>query len=94
MYNQLTPGQEERLSLLKQQAQKIIETVDNIGQFGYNTFTPYMSGPDNRGKLEAALGDLNAVIVEMVKQMDIDDSEILAHAYRRQQRIEEVRAHH
>lgn len=91
MYNQLTPEQVERLDLLKKQADALTLIVGNIQRYGYSAYTPYMSGPDNRGKLEAVLGDLNAIVVQLARANDIDDGEVLAHMARRTSRIEDLR---
>lgn len=71
-FNNLTPAEDERLTLLIEECAKVIQAASKIQRHGYTLKHPATTdGPDNRAMLEAEMGDMQAVARLMIKAGDI-----------------------
>lgn len=70
-FNRLTPAQAERLAILAEEAGEVVQAVGKILRHGYGSHHPDNAAVDNRDHLEHELGDLTAVIHDMVERGDL-----------------------
>ena len=70
-FNQLTPAQAERLAILAEEAGEIVQAVGKILRHGYDNYNPANRDINNRLALCHEIGDLQAVVEDMVKHGDV-----------------------
>lgn len=80
-FNNLSPAQTERLSILSEELGEAVQAVGKILRHGYNSANPVkytllstgalVENLDNREQLEVELGDVLFAIQQMVKADDI-----------------------
>lgn len=85
-FNRLTPAEDERLTLIAEEAAEVIQAVAKIQRHGYESCHP-SGGPTNRHMLEIELGDLHAVVRMAVDAEDLDALEIDMAAKRKAAKI-------
>ena len=93
-YNELTPGEAERLAILAEECGEIVRAVGKILRHGYESYHP--GTPDhegNRRELEKEIGDLSGIVSMMVRAGDIDGDVISKQAGLKHARIMQY-AHH
>lgn len=88
-FNQLTPAQAERLAILAEEAGEIVQAVGKILRHGYASYHPNDDRVDNRDMLSREIGDITAVIHDMVVQEDLRLSVI---NHQRDTKLERLRA--
>ena len=72
-FNDLTPAETERLSLLAEEAGEVVQAIGKILRHGYESFNP--NDPSkivNRQTLERELGDMAAAIHLMTTSRDLN----------------------
>lgn len=74
-FNQLTPAQHERLSVLFEEASKVIQIVGKIMRHGFDRCHPD-GGPTNRRLLEKELGHLKLAEIMLANSGDISKGAI------------------
>ncbi len=74
-YNQLNPGEQERLAKLAEECAEVIQVIGKILCHGYSSIYPE-SGPTNRMRLEEELGHLKAWEYLICKAGDISQKAI------------------
>lgn len=74
-FNELSPAEDERLTLLMEECAEVIQAIGKIKRHGYNSTHP-SGGPDNRENLEMELGDVMHIIDRMTRRADIKRSHI------------------
>lgn len=80
-FNQLTPGQAERLACLAEEAGEIVQAVGKILRHGYDSYNPYdPAQTTNRTNLEKEIGDLTDRIHVMVSCGDLQEMSIQKYA--------------
>lgn len=71
-FNELTPAQTERLSLLMEEMGESIQIIGKILRHGYESCNPITHGPTNRQLLERELGDVLAAMEFMDDESDFN----------------------
>lgn len=74
-FNQLTPGEAERLALLAEELGESIQAIGKILRHGYESRHPD-GGPTNRQSLEIELGDVKHAINRICESGDLSASNI------------------
>ena len=93
-FNQLTPAQTERLSLLAEDCGEIIEVVGKILRHGYDSYHPKdKDKTTNRELLERELGDLSLVMTLLTLGDDIDYENVDDYAEDKAERIDKYLHH-
>lgn len=85
-FNELSPAEDERLTLLMEECAEVIQAIGKIKRHGYKSFHP-SGGPDNRENLEMELGDVMHIIDRMVRARDISRDSITAYKNAKADRI-------
>lgn len=78
-FNELTPGQDERLALLAEECAEVIQVVAKIQRHGYLSHDPTSQAlypSSNRDLLEREIGDVMAAIRILGDAMDITESHL------------------
>lgn len=75
-YNQLTPGEAERLAWLLEELGEVQQIVGKILRHGYESRWPPETGHTNREKLHRELRDVIFVLELMYMERDIDVDKI------------------
>lgn len=76
-FNQLTPAEHERLSILVEECGEVIQVAGKILRHGFDSFNPLESNaPTNRQLLEKELGDVEAIKRRMFEAEDISKETI------------------
>lgn len=71
-FNQLSPAEAERLTIVAEECGEVVQAVGKILRHGYGSVHPNdIDGPNNRERLERELGDLRAVIQMMLDAGDV-----------------------
>lgn len=70
-HNGLTDAEDERLTILAEEASEVIQVIQKIKRFGYNSKHP-TSGVSNKQLLETELGDLDSILRRMALETDVD----------------------
>ena len=95
-FNELTPGELERLAILGEECGEIVRMVGKILRHGYQSYNPDQPGHEgNRRELEKEIGDLMGIIVMMgsAGAKDIDTNFITSRVNPKIERIMQY-AHH
>jgi len=74
-FNDLTPGQCERLALLLEEMGEAQQIIGKTLRHGYDSEHPD-GGPTNRRLLEKEIGDVIATVDMLVEADDLDDDRI------------------
>jgi NTP pyrophosphatase (non-canonical NTP hydrolase) len=74
-FNNLTPAEHERLSILFEEAGEVIQVVGKIMRHGFESCHPD-GGPTNRELLEKELGDFKLAEIMMAHAGDVCKEEI------------------
>ena len=85
-FNQLTPSEHERLSILFEEASEVIQVVRKIMRHGFDCTHPD-GGPTNRELLEKELGDFKLAEIMMSESGDICREEIMKAVHQKNSRI-------
>lgn len=82
-FNNLTPAEHERLSILVEEMAEVIGVAGKILRFGWSP-TDYSVQPhvayDNRRDLEKEIGDVRAALRRMLESGDVSEEMIQARA--------------
>jgi NTP pyrophosphatase (non-canonical NTP hydrolase) len=78
-FNQLTPAQAERLSLVAEECAEVIQAITKIQRHGYHSKHP-KGGPNNRRSLEKELGQLQLAVSLMCRNEDVS-THLIGDAY-------------
>ena len=70
-FNNLTPGEAERLALLAEECAEVIQAIAKIQRHGYTSHHPNDPSTDNREALEREMGDVLAAIQIMKEAQDV-----------------------
>lgn len=72
--NNLTPAEDERLSLLLEECGEVIQAIGKIMRHGYESHDPTSASvsPSNRESLEKELGDVKYAINRMALAGDVN----------------------
>lgn len=77
-FNQLTPAEDERLSILAEECGEVIVAIMKIKRHGYASFDPtVVEGPSNRTALECEIGHLRNALRMLINAGDINEAEIV-----------------
>lgn len=72
-FNNLTPAELERLSILAEECGEVIKEVNKIIRHGYEDYSPFDdTKTPNREKLENEIGDLTFIVNFMNERKDIN----------------------
>lgn len=74
-FNGLTPGEQERLSILLEEHAEVIQIIGKIQRFGYDSINPE-TGETNRQMLERELGDSDYAKNLMLMYKDLSQTAI------------------
>jgi len=85
-FNQLTPAEVERLTLLAEECAEVIQAVGKIMRHGYESRYPE-DGPTNRERLESELGDIDCAKALLVSYRDLNPSVILAASLKKREKL-------
>jgi hypothetical protein len=69
-YNNLTPAEDERLTILIEECGEVIQAACKIQRHGY--VGRYETGEGNRFALECELGDVRHILDRMLAAGDVD----------------------
>ena len=72
-FNDLTPGQAERLALLLEEMGEAQQIIGKILRHGYDSWNPDDDNVSNRGLLEKEIGDILAALDMLVSSKDLND---------------------
>ena len=75
-YNGLTPREAEFLAILAEECGEVIQAVDKILRHGYDTTYPSGAISTNRDDLEREVADIQAIVVLMGEECDLDTNVI------------------
>jgi NTP pyrophosphatase (non-canonical NTP hydrolase) len=76
-FNQLTPAETERLSLLAEEMGEVIQVIGKILRHGYESSNPLKENSQiNRRILEKEIGDVELIIYMMAEAHDIDRNDV------------------
>lgn len=79
-FNQLTPAEDERLSLLVEECGEVLQIIGKIKRHGYESYNPFDENKTtNRKLLEKELGDLMFSINLLWNRGDVDALEVNKH---------------
>ena len=73
-FNNLTPAEAERLSMLAEEAGEVIQIIGKILRHGYESYHPANPEITNRELLAKEFGDFSSVADNMVEMDDIPQS--------------------
>lgn len=74
-FNNLTPAEHERLSLLVEECSEVIQAAGKILRHGYESKDPTDdNAPTNRSNLERELGDVSLILRIMVREGDVNST--------------------
>ena len=81
-FNNLTPAQDELLTLLAEECAEVIQAICKIQRHGYESFDPTDTGdaPTNRRTLTKEMGDVKAAMSILCGSGDIDLGVVHNHA--------------
>lgn len=72
-FNELTPGQAERLALLLEELGEAQQAIGKILRHGYSSTNPIVpDSPDNRAQLTKELGDVQCAIKLLCSAGDLE----------------------
>lgn len=76
-FNQLTPGEDERLSILAEECAEVIMAIMKIKRHGYQSKNPlYPNPPTNRETLEKEIGHVRHAIGMLLTAGDVNHNDI------------------
>lgn len=78
-YNDLTPGEQERLVLLLEEMGEAQQAIGKILRHGYESRHP-QGGESNREMLERELGDVRHCMIRLCNAGDLSKKAVHAHA--------------
>ncbi len=80
-FNQLTPAELERLTILSEECAEVIQIVSKIQRHGYASVHPTdPDGPTNRMMLEKEIGDVLYMISFMEASHDVNHMTVDLHS--------------
>lgn len=85
-FNELLPGEAERLAILSEEAGEVVQAIGKILRHGYESEPPG-GGLANREYLEREVGDLLGVLDLMVERGDLNDLSIAKYRREKQPRM-------
>lgn len=93
-FNELSPGELERLALLAEECAEVIQVVGKILRHGYTSTHPNdPDGENNRELLEEELGHVQAAQSLMIDKDDLSESSIKAHHKLKRAKVNEYLHH-
>jgi NTP pyrophosphatase (non-canonical NTP hydrolase) len=76
-FNCLTAAEDERLTILSEEASEVIKAIAKIQRHGYESYNPNRpQDGNNREQLEQEIGDLSVAIKMMIHCSDIQAKKI------------------
>ena len=85
-FNQLTPAEVERLTLLAEECAEVIRAVGKILRHGYGSRYPE-DGPTNRERLESELGDVDCARALLVLSGDVRMAAIVSAYLKKREKV-------
>lgn len=80
-FNNLTPAEDERLTLLTEECAEVIIAIAKIQRHGYESFDPTEEAPDsNRSTLAKEMGDVRAAMIMLCNAGDVSKENMHRHA--------------
>ena len=91
----LTPAEEERLTLLQEEASEVIQAVSKIRRFKFDGVSPVNNpkGLTNRQRLTQEVADLAIAIQLIIDSGDIDSEEATKHKLAKTSALKEILQH-
>ncbi len=91
-FNQLTPAEAERLSILLEEMGEAIQIIGKIQRHGYRNHHPN-GGPTNKELLETELGHVRHAMIRLCNENDLSKAQIHAHADKKAESIKKWLRH-
>ena len=88
-FNNLTPGEAERLALLAEECGECIQAIGKILRHGYESVHPEGrdQGRNNRDNLVREVGDIRAALSILCEAGDLDENDIVSARTEKLQRV-------
>ena len=84
----MTPAEHERLAVLSEELGEVQQVIGKILRHGYDSYNPLDDSVEtNRTKLEKELADINLIVLHMISECDIDESNITTYTHRKVEKI-------
>jgi len=91
-FNELTPGETERLAILSEECGEVIQAIGKILRHGYESTHP-RGGPTNRKSLENEIAHVKFIITQMQSMCDVNIYNIENEVIRKKEKIKKYLHH-